>query len=57
MHSLSYRYININKPGVWVICGMRFYWNVRSSKLGDIKVTAPDNVLNTTSIYCTYTMQ
>lgn len=32
MHSLSYRYLSVNKPGVWVICGMRFRWNVRLSK-------------------------
>lgn len=32
MHSLSYRYLSINKPGVWVICGMGFPWNVRPSK-------------------------
>lgn len=29
MHSLSYRHLSVNKPGVWVICGMRFRWNVR----------------------------
>lgn len=33
MHSLSYRYLSINKPGVWVMCGMRFRWNVRASKI------------------------
>lgn len=32
MHSLSCRYLSVNKPGVWVICGMRFRWNVRPSK-------------------------
>lgn len=32
MHSLSYWYLSVNKPGVWVICGMRFRWNVRPSK-------------------------
>lgn len=33
MHSLLYRYFSVNKPGVWVICGMGFRWNVRPSKL------------------------
>lgn len=33
MHSLSYRYLGVNKPGAWVICGMIFRWNVRPSKL------------------------
>lgn len=46
MHSSSYRYLSINKPGVWVICGMAFHWNVRSYKfleMTTLNVTTLDN--------------
>lgn len=58
MHSLSYRHLSVNKPGVWVICGMRFRWNVRLINLwkcqgfGNVKVTTLNIILNTTSMYC-----
>jgi hypothetical protein len=41
MHSLSYGYLNINKPAVWVIRGMVFRWNVSSSKLLEMSRLQP----------------